>query len=77
MQTRFWARRAALATVWGFAVSTWASIGHYLMGLPDVGPLLVIGTVILILALPAGRARSSQGAPSRSDTRVDPILPSA
>jgi len=77
MQTKYWVRRIALALVWGLAVSTWASIGHHLVGLPDVGPLLVIGTVVLILALPAGQTRSQRESPERTDTQVDRSFPSA
>jgi hypothetical protein len=41
---RFWFRRLALAAVWGLATSTWTSIGHHLVGMPDVG-LLAVATV--------------------------------
>jgi hypothetical protein len=53
-----WVRRILLAVVWGLAASTWASIGHHLGGLPDVGPILVIGVVALILAWPQGTRRT-------------------
>jgi hypothetical protein len=56
MDTKFWVRRTVLAIVWGLAVSTWASIGHHLAGMPDVGPLLVLGTVAFILLRPTSRA---------------------
>jgi hypothetical protein len=52
MQSKRWIRRGVLALVWGLAVSTWASIGHYLFGLPDIGPIAVITTVGGILAWP-------------------------
>ena len=42
MQKRSWPRRLVMAAIWALAVSTWASIAHHLMGLPDVGPLLVV-----------------------------------
>jgi hypothetical protein len=77
METKFWVRRVVLATVWGLAASTWASIGHHLMGLPDVGPLLVIGTVILILVLPAGRARTAEREAIQADGRIDASSTSA
>lgn len=77
MQTKFWVRRAVLAIVWGLAVSTWASIGHHLVGLPDVGPLLVIGTVALVLARPAGRTRSQAQTPNQADTAVPASSPTA
>jgi hypothetical protein len=52
MHSRFWFRRLALAAVWGLVTSTWTSIGHYLLGLPDIG-LLAVGTVCaLTLAWP-------------------------
>jgi hypothetical protein len=55
MQTKFWVRRIILAVVWGLAVSTWASIAHYLGGLPDVGPILVVATIAFIIVRPARR----------------------
>lgn len=77
MQTKFWIRRAVLASVWGLAVSTWASISHHLMGLPDVGPLLVIGTVAFILARPLGRAKQHARTPNRAETPVAANSPTA
>jgi hypothetical protein len=77
METKFWVRRLVLAIVWGLAVSTWASIGHHLMGMPDVGPLLVIATVILVLVLPARRTASRGRAPTQPDERVNANSPSA
>jgi hypothetical protein len=56
---KFWIRRAVLAAVWGLAISTWASIAHHLMGMPDIGPVLVIATVAFILVRPAGRMNPS------------------
>jgi hypothetical protein len=47
MNRKFWFRRLALAAVWGLATSTWTSIGHHLLGMPDVG-LLAVATVCAV-----------------------------
>lgn len=75
MHTNVWVRRAVLAIVWGLAVSTWASIGHHLMGLPDVGPLLVVGTVAFILVRPMGRTGSPAPTSNQADTAVHARFP--
>jgi hypothetical protein len=77
MQTKFWIRRAVLAIVWGLGVSTWASIGHHLMGLPDVGLLLVIGAMALVLARPAGHTRSVAQTTNRAETALQASPPAA
>lgn len=68
MQTKFWIRRIVLAIVWGLAVSTWASIAHYLFGMPDAGLILVVGTIVFILVRPTQRAPSTS-----SNTETDPM----
>jgi hypothetical protein len=77
MQTKFWVRRAILAIVWAFTVSTWASIGHHLLGLPDIGPALVIGTLAVILARPTGRMGSQILISNRAKTAVRANSPTA
>ncbi len=52
MLKNHWVKRILLAGVWTMAASTWASIGHYLGGLPDVGPILPAGVAVMILAWP-------------------------
>jgi hypothetical protein len=47
-----WVRRIVLALVWAYAAATWASIGHYFVGLPDLGPVLIIGVAALIMLWP-------------------------
>ena len=47
-----WVRRILLAVVWAYAAATWASIGHYFAGVPDFGPVLVIGMAAVILLWP-------------------------
>jgi hypothetical protein len=51
MQTN-WLRSVALAAVWGFAVATWASIAHHMIGIPDVGPVAVVVSTAAILGWP-------------------------
>jgi hypothetical protein len=64
MHTKFWFRRVVLAIVWGLAISTWAAIAHYLVGLPDVGPALALATMTFVIVRPAKRGSI---APSRSN----------
>lgn len=48
--------------------STWASIAHHLMGLPDLGPILVTVVVVLTLAWPArGEGTSERRAHPSAD----------
>lgn len=63
MQTKFWVRRIILAVVWGLAVSTWASIAHYLGGMPDVGPILVVVTMTFVLVRPGRRVSVTESRP--------------
>jgi hypothetical protein len=77
MHTKFWVRRAALAIVWGLAVSTWASIGHYLVGLPDVGTALVLGTMTFILLRPTNRASVPERGSNAADAAVHASAPTA
>jgi hypothetical protein len=43
-------RKLTLSLLWGMAVSTWAAIGHYLFGLPDVGlPAVILAVAAIIL----------------------------
>jgi hypothetical protein len=74
LRTKFWVRRTILAVVWGLALSTWASIAHYLGGLPDVGPALVLTAMIFIMVRPARRISLLHG---RSTTGDGPMQVSA
>jgi hypothetical protein len=67
MQTKFWVRRIILAAVWGLAVSTWASIAHYLGGLPDIALILAVGTMAFILVRPARHVPITDRRPNAAD----------
>ena len=75
MQTNIWTRRVVLAVVWSLAALTWASISNYFMGLPDVGPLLVIGIVAWFLVRPIARAGSAARFSRQADTSGRAHLP--
>ena len=77
MQTKFWVRRIILAVVWGLAVSTWASIAHYLGGMPDVGPILVVATMAFIMVRPATRVSATDRRPNAADAAVHLGTPTA
>lgn len=77
MQTKFWVRRTILAIVWGLAISTWASIAHYLAGVPDVGPLLVLGTVAFIMLRPTRRASAPERQANAADAAMHVGAPTA
>lgn len=72
---RRWARTALLIAIWGGAATTWASIGHYLFGLPDMGLAMVALSTAVILgaALLRGDARAAANAeaPSRAEISRD------
>lgn len=57
-------RRLVLAVLWAFALSTWASIGHHLLGLPNVGPLLVLFASVMIVAWPSSALRAFRAHPA-------------
>jgi hypothetical protein len=77
MQTRFWVRRTVLATIWGLAVSTWASIAHHLAGMPDVGLLLVLTTMTFIMVRPARRAPLATRRSNPADGGMEMGVPTA
>lgn len=77
MQTKFWVRRIILAAVWSLAVSTWASIAHYLGGMPDVGPILVVATMAFIILRPARRVSVTDRLPSATDPKMHLGAPTA
>ena len=77
MHTKFWVRRIILAVVWGLAVSTWASIAHYLGGMPDVGPILVVATMAFIMLRPAKRASVTDRRPTGADAAMHLGTPTA
>ena len=77
MQTKFWVRRIVLAVVWGLAVSTWASIAHFLLGMPDVGFVLVIATMAFILLRPAVHLPRSHRGPRPVDAAMQHGIPTA
>lgn len=62
MPNRQLVRRLLLAAVWAFAVSTWAAIGHYLAGFPDLGaiPPVLVAAGILVWPLRPTRTRQSE-----------------
>lgn len=39
-------RQGILAGIWAYAAATWASIGHHLVGLPDVVSLAAVGAAL-------------------------------
>lgn len=53
MKNRRWGRRLLIAGIWAMAMSTWGSIGHYVFGLADFGPVLTAMAVAMVLAWPA------------------------
>lgn len=57
MNTRRILRTLTLALLWGMAASTWAAIGHHLLGLPDIGIPAVIAAVAAVLGLPIVASR--------------------
>jgi urea transporter len=77
MQTKFWVRRTVLAIVWGLAVSTWASIGHHLFGMPDVGLPLVLATMTFIMVRPALRTSVRARGSNASDSALHGGVPTA
>jgi hypothetical protein len=77
MQTKFWVRRIVLAVVWGLAVSTWASIAHYLGGMPDVGLILVVATMAFIMLRPAKRVSATNRRPNAADAAMHMGSPTA
>lgn len=50
-------RRLTLSVVCAYAVRVWGSIGHTLLGLPDLGP--VVGPMLFVATLLAPLARQS------------------
>jgi len=77
MQTKFWVRRIILAVVWGLAVSTWASIAHYMGGVPDVGLILVVATMAFIILRPARRVSATDRRASGADAAMHLGTPTA
>jgi hypothetical protein len=43
MQTKHFGKGILLAGVWAYAAATWASIGHYVIGLPDLVAAAAVG----------------------------------
>ena len=64
MRNRRWGRRLLVAAIWAMAMSTWGSIGHHLLGLPDLGPLMVAVAVAVVLTWPLPLRH--RAAPARS-----------
>jgi hypothetical protein len=62
MKNRRWGLRVLVAGIWVMAMLTWGSIGHYLFGLADLGPLLAVIAVVVVLAWPL-RTREKARAP--------------
>lgn len=60
-------RRLILSVVWAYAALVWGSIGHTLLGLPDIGPVVAPVLFAAIVLLPL--ARRGHGA-SRSEANV-------
>jgi hypothetical protein len=77
MQTKFWVRRIVLAIVWGLAVSTWASIAHFLFGMPDVGLILVVATMAFVLLRPIVHIPRRHGGPNAADAAMHRGIPTA
>jgi hypothetical protein len=77
MQTKFWVRRIVLAVVWGLAVSTWASIAHFLLGMPDVGLPLVVATMAFVLLRPIVHVPRRHGGPNEADAPMHRGIPTA
>lgn len=77
MQTKFWVRRIMLAVVWGVAVSTWASIAHYLAGTPDVALVLAVITVTFIMVRPPRHAPVAESRQTEADSAMHVGAPTA
>ena len=77
MHTKFWFRRIVLAIVWGLAISTWAAIAHYLVGLPDVGPVLALATMTFVMLRPARRGSVAPSRSNASDAAMHAGAPTA
>ena len=77
MQTKFWVRRIVLAVVWGLAVSTWASIAHFLLGMPDVGLPLVVAVMSYVLLRPVVHIPRSHRGPRPVDAAMQHGIPTA
>lgn len=43
MQIKRVVKAVLLVAVWAYAGATWGSIGHHLVGLPDLTPLAALG----------------------------------
>jgi hypothetical protein len=39
-----------LAVIWGYVAALWASIGHFLLGAPDVAPIAAPAAALVTLA---------------------------
>ena len=72
MHERPWGIRFAAVGVWCMASLTWGSIGHHLMGLPDLGPALAIAVAVAVVALPLGGG--ARGVAHRSPSNLDENL---
>lgn len=48
-------RRLILSVVWAYALLVWGSIGHTLIGLPDIGPVVAPTLFAAIVLLPLAR----------------------
>jgi hypothetical protein len=77
MQTKYWVRRIVLAVVWGLAVSTWASIAHFLLGMPDVGLPLVVAVMSYVLLRPVVHVPRRHAGPKAADAPVHRGIPTA
>ncbi|MBA3688635.1 MAG: hypothetical protein H0W81_07390 [Chloroflexi bacterium] len=77
MQTKFWVRRVVLALVWGLAIVTWASIAHYLAGMPNVGAVLALATMTFIVVRPARRGSVARSRSNASDAAMHAGAPTA
>jgi hypothetical protein len=77
MQTKFWVRRIVLAVVWGLAVSTWASIAHFLLGMPDVGLPLVVAVMSYVLLRPIVHVPRRHVGSTEADAPLQRGIPTA
>jgi hypothetical protein len=57
MRRRRWRLRAITSAIWALAALTWGTIGHYFVGLPDIGPILAGVAVAAVLMWPATERR--------------------
>ena len=59
MQKKRIAKVAVLVGVWAYAGATWASIGHHLVGLPDLALVAAVGCAMGAVAWMLRPTRSS------------------